>query len=72
LELRIPNREPASFERGFEIEDAEHLHPVLGHGVLVPNDCDMPKRKRLGKGFDDEVMSERMMAFRAFRRRNHA
>src|SRR5207247_5685118 len=63
---------PASFKRGFEIKDAEHLHSVFGDGVFVTNDCDMPKRKRLGKGFDDEVMSERMMAFRAFRRWHHA
>ncbi len=33
---------------------------------------DVPEGKRLGKRVDDEVVSERMMAFRAFWRRNHS
>src|SRR5216684_1607136 len=74
LVVGIPDadREPASFERGFEVEDAEHLHSVLGHGVLVPDDRDVPEGKRLGKRVNDEMMSERMMTFRAFWRRNHS
>src|SRR5260370_28371411 len=72
LVVGIPDadREPASFESGFEVEDAEHLHPVLGDGVLVPGDRYVPEGKRLGKRVDDEVVSERVVAFRAFWRRN--
>jgi hypothetical protein len=36
--------EPASMERCFEFDDAEHLHAVLRYGVLFADRRDVPER----------------------------
>jgi hypothetical protein len=37
--VRVPdaNRKSASFETGFQIQNAEHLHRVARHGELLPD-----------------------------------
>jgi hypothetical protein len=37
--VRVPdaNRKSASFEAGFQIQNAEHLHRVARHGELLPD-----------------------------------
>ena len=37
------DREPAAFESGFQIQDAEHPHAVGGDGVFVLEDVDLPE-----------------------------
>ena len=50
------NREPAALEGGFEIEDAEHLHAVLGDRVFVAHDGDVPECERFEERLDDRMV----------------
>jgi hypothetical protein len=61
LVVRIPEPDgkPASIEAGFEIEDAEHLHAVLGNGILVRYDADVTKAQSLDQCLDDLVVRHR-------------
>ena len=68
LSFRVSNtdRETTPFKSGFEIENAEHFHSILGDCVLVPHDRDMPECERFKQGLHDHVMSKRVMCWRAF------
>ena len=44
--------EPASMERCFEFDDAEHLHAVLRYGVLFADRRNVPERQSVHKRID--------------------
>src|SRR5262245_48552709 len=50
------NREAASVELCFQVQNAEHLHSVARHGVFVPDDSDMAETQRLNQRLHDLVM----------------
>jgi hypothetical protein len=62
--------ESAALERGFEIEDSEHLHSVFRNGIFVPYDRDMPERKRFKQSVDDVTMRKRLIRLGSFGSRN--
>jgi hypothetical protein len=54
-----PNRETGAVHLGFQIENAEHLHPVRRNGVLVVHDADVSEAERLDESLNDLVMWNR-------------
>ena len=44
---------PATLHAGVEVEDAEHLHAVLGNGKLVLDDVNVPEAESFNQGLND-------------------
>ncbi len=55
---------------GVEVKDAEHLHAVLGNGVLLGNHTDVAKAQGLDQSLDDLGMRHRTVSRGAQRRLN--
>src|SRR3989338_11585423 len=59
-----PDREPAALDLRFEVQDAEHLHAVRGHGVFILHDADVAEAESLKQRLNDLVMWNRTMRLR--------
>ena len=62
------DREAASLEAGFQIEDTKHLHIILRYGELLTDDGNMTVTQRLDQGFHDRSVRNRNMCSRCRRR----
>jgi hypothetical protein len=60
--------EAASFKAGFQIERPEHPHSILGHGIFLTDDIDVPEAQALGERFHNTMVWNRLMGFCCGRR----
>ncbi len=55
--------QPAPLHLGFEIENAEDFHAIRRHRVLVVDNADVAKAKRLNQSLHDFVVRDRTVSF---------
>ncbi len=65
------DRESASVEGGFEVEDSEHLHAVACNRVFLPHHRDLSEAQRFDQRPDNLEVRKGLMSYAPRGRRDH-